>query len=286
VLSAIQYQVGLKMPLAVSFQARGIALLSALGCSVTDLVEEELRQQRIVSVYLLDRRAALVLRAAVKSACFPGAALFWKVHRASDWSTQWKKGWKPFALTRRLQLIPLWQDSRFCPKTRAPVFLETTNAFGTGLHETTRFTAQLIEGLSGQFDSFLDVGTGSGILAIVALKCGARRVTGVDIDPSAVKVARQNLKVNGLMCVLRARDLNDFNASRPFDCVAANLVSMDLIEFRDRIISFVRPGGHLIVSGISLPNIARVKKAFAQKGLRLIRVLKGREWSAIQFCRS
>jgi ribosomal protein L11 methylase PrmA len=98
-----------------------------------------------------------------------------------------------------------------------------------------------------------------------------------------VSVARQNLKANGLGCVLKTCDVKDFKPARLFDLVAANLVSPDLIEFRDRILSFVRPGGHLVISGISLKNILRVKKAFAQAGYRPVKVLKGREWSAIMF---
>ena len=281
--NTIQYQAGFKLSLSLPLRLKAVDFLQWQGYGNTLLVEEEQKLFRIVSVYLKDKREALGVIRQIKSARIHGADPFWRIHYAKDWSTSWKKGWKPFAITRKLHVVPLWQDNRSLPKTKVPIYLETTNAFGTGLHETTRFTAQLIEGLSGRFTSFLDVGTGSGILAIVAIKCGATRVTGFDISASAVVVARQNLKANGLSCVLKSCDVNDFKPRNLFDCVAANLVSQDLIEFRDRIISFVRSGGHLIISGISLKNIPRVKKAFAQKGLAPSTVFSGREWAAMLF---
>jgi ribosomal protein L11 methyltransferase len=280
---SVQYQSGFKMSLALPLRVRVMALFKLIGYDQSVLVEEEQKTFRMVSLYLKDSREAKLVMGVLKTARIKGAVPFSRVHRFSVWSTGWKKGWKPFAVTKKLHVVPLWQEDRSYPKTKTPIYLETTNAFGTGLHETTRFTAQLIEGLSGKFKSFLDVGTGSGILAIVAIKCGAVKVTGFDIDPSAVKVARQNLKVNSLMCSLKACDVNSFMPRKLFDCVAANLVSPDLIEFRDRIISFVSPGGYLIISGISLKNIPRVKRSFAEKGLRPAIVSKGREWSAMLF---
>lgn len=269
------------MALLSPARERAISFLALSGYPLSVLVEAEDRKKRTISVYLTDRAQSLRLRALLRASRIGGARVLYRVHRQKDWGSKWKKGWKPFPLTSKTQIIPLWQKSRSCPKGKTPVFLDTTNAFGTGLHETTRFTAQMIEQLKGRFQSFLDVGTGSGILAIIALKSGASHCVGIDIDPGAVKVARQNLKANKLTCELRACDVKDFVPSVRFDLVAANLVSPDLIEFRDRILSLVRPGGYLVISGISLKNIARVKRSFALAGVRPVRIRKGREWSAM-----
>ena len=281
--SKTQYQVGIRASLSSSVRDRVAAFLSLAGDGLCSLVEEEGKRGRTVSLYLKDKKQSDRLFVLCQAARIIGAKPFRCVHREKDWSSRWKEGWKPFSLTRKFHVVPLWQEKRDCPKGKIPVYLDTTNAFGTGLHETTRFTAQIIEGLSGRFSSFLDVGTGSGILAVVALKCGAVKCVGIDIDPGAVKVARQNLKANRLTCFLKACDLNDFKPAHRFDLVAANLVSPDLIEFRDRILSFVRPGGYLVVSGISLANVKRVNRSFFLAGLRPVKVIKGREWAAMLF---
>jgi len=281
--NSIQYQAGFKLPLTLSVREEVMARLMAANYDFSSIVEEEDKVARTISFYWQDKWLALKALAAFKSMRILKVKPFWRVHHEKDWSSRWKKGWKPFALTRRFQVIPLWQDSRDCPGTKTPVYLETTNAFGTGLHETTRFTAQIIESLTGKFTSFLDVGTGSGILLIVALKCGAMKPVGFDIDPAAVTVARQNLAANDLSCQVRSCDIKDFKPRRLFDLVAANLVSSDLVEFCDRLVSFVAPEGYLVVSGISLENIPRVKKAFARRGLCPVKIRQGREWSAMLF---
>jgi ribosomal protein L11 methyltransferase len=202
----------------------------------------------------------------------------------SDWSQLWKKGWKPFALTRRFQVIPLWQESRACPPGKQAIYLDTTNAFGTGLHETTRFSAQMIDRLRGRFSSFLDVGTGSGILAIVAGKLGIRDVIAIDIDPAAVKVASKNLKANHLPAEnVLAADIGRFRPRRMFDLVVANLVTWDLVAFRNKILPLVKPGGYLIVSGISLKNMPFFREHFRTTTLKQLKLKKGREWAAFLF---
>lgn len=278
-----QYQVGLVLPLSETVRPKVVSALADAGYELSALVEEETKTERMFYMFLTDKELANQTLADFQKLSSAGVKAFCRINRESDWASSWKKGWKPFSLTRKFHVIPLWQPGRFCPAGKTPILLDTTNAFGTGLHETTRFTARIIEGLEGKFGSFLDVGTGSGILAIVALRSKATSCLGLDIDPDAVKVARQNLKVNGLKCPLKACDVKDFKPAKPFDLVAANLVSHDLIEYRDRIISLVKPGGYLVISGISLANIPRVRKAFAQIGLAPRKLIKGREWSAMLF---
>ncbi len=282
-MKGIQYQTGIVVPVRPAVRELVLALFRTAALDLSLLVEEEGKSFRTLSFYVDDRKKALSIRRLLAALRIKGGRPVWRIHRRKDWESRWKKGWKPFPLTKTFQVIPLWQKSRVCPGGMTPVFLDTTSAFGTGLHETTRFTAQFIEKYLGQGDSFLDVGTGTGILAIVALRCGAGRVVGFDIDPSAVKVARQNLHVNGLGCRLLAANVKDVVIKKPFDLVAANLVSPDLIAFRDRIISFVRPGGRLVISGIALKSLSNVRRAFAQAGFVPQKVRRGREWCAVIF---
>lgn len=248
------------------------------------IVQEECENASTVSVHFDSDRDAERLAVNLRRLKMRAVKVSVLRRPAADWAERWKVGWKPFVLTRRFCVIPLWQRSRSCPAGKEPVFLDTTNAFGTGLHETTRFSAQLVDGLVGKFSSFLDVGTGSGILAIVAAKMGVKDVTAIDIDPEAVRVARENFRVNRLPSVhVLAADIGNYAPQRMFDLVAANLVTWDLVSFRNRILTLVKPGGHLVVSGVSIKNLSFFREHFRTKQLRMLKLKRGREWAAFLF---
>jgi ribosomal protein L11 methyltransferase len=263
------------------------AALLGSGLACSDIVEESGKSQRKISIFFQQAVAARRLLKTFKAFGLKGVNIKMRVHRRTDWETRWKEDWKPFALTQKIHVIPLFLKNAKCPRGKTPFYLDTTAAFGTGLHETTRFSAQLIEQLQGCFQTFLDVGTGSGILAGVARISGARYVEAFDIDAGAVKVARKNLEVNGLPCdVLKACDVQKYHGKHRFDLVVANLITHDLVAFQGKIISCVQPGGHLIISGISLKNMPLVRKHYnALVGLKCLKVLKGKEWSAFLFQR-
>ncbi len=107
-----------------------------------------------------------------------------------DWLTLWKSQWKPAALTKKLDVVPVWYQDKYKPRQGCDhILMDTLLSFGTGLHETTRFMAQFIEDKQGKFRSFLDIGTGTGILALVALKNGAEEVLAIDIGSLSVQAA-------------------------------------------------------------------------------------------------
>jgi ribosomal protein L11 methyltransferase len=233
--------------------APDLVRLSLVGAGVllSDIVEEENRAGYKMSVFFEKAPDAQRLRLRLRSLKLKGVRLSARIHHRTDWESRWKESWRPFSLTGKIALIPLFLTGAKCPKGKMPLYLDTTAAFGTGLHETTRFSSRLIEGLSGKFKTFLDIGTGTGILAIVALLSGAGRVEAFDIDKEAVKVARDNFKANGLKChALKACDVKGYNAKKAFDLVAANLITHDLVSFKDKIIASVRIDGYLIISGI------------------------------------
>ena len=136
----------------------------------------------------------------------------------TQWEGKWKLDFRPFALTRRIDIVPVWRKKDYRLSRRQPVYIDAIIAFGTGLHETTRFMAQLIEGNRGKFQSFLDIGTGTGILSLVALKNGAKHITAIDIDRHSVLVARSNMNVNrARFDALKAIDLLRFSSKRRFE---------------------------------------------------------------------
>ncbi len=281
ILYEVSFEVQLQGPSADLVRAA----LWGLGVAFSDIVEETGKDWHKISVFFADPAAARRLIKAFKVFGLKGVRVTMRVHRRTDWEARWKEGWKPFSLTRKIHVIPLFLKDAKCPKGKTPFYLDTTAAFGTGLHETTRFSARLIEGLQGRFKTALDIGTGTGILAAVALMSGATCVEAFDIDASAVGVARKNLRANGLRCaVLKACDVKKYHPLCKFDLVAANLITHDLVAFKRKIISCVRLGGYLIISGISLKNMPLVKREYAPSvGLTCVKVLRGKEWSAFLF---
>jgi len=156
-----------------------------------------------------------------------------------EWRDAWKKDLKPFALTARFDVVPVWNQAQYRPGKRTPIYLDTILSFGTGYHETTRSVAQMIERCRGRFQSFLDVGTGTGLLAIVAGRCGASEIWAVDIDPQCLKTARVNFAKNQLRGVhLRAMDFKTAHLDRRFDFIAANIITDELIALPDALVSY------------------------------------------------
>ena len=146
--------------------------------------------------------------------------------------------------------------------------------------------AQLIERCRGRFQNFLDIGTGSGILAILAFVNGARSVLALEVDKSCVAVAKKNLSANGYrFATIKGIDAAQFKSQKRFDFVAANLISHDLIRLRRKILFFVYPGKYLAISGISKENFPALKKAFRQLPLRCLKIEKGKQWVAVLYKR-
>jgi ribosomal protein L11 methyltransferase len=161
--------------------------------------------------------------------------------------------------------------------------MDTLLSFGTGLHETTQIVSQYIEDCSGQFKSFMDIGTGTGILSMVALKSGATQVLAIDIGDLSIEAAKCNFKANRLNAVVKQADITRFRNGQTYDFVAANLITQDLIDHHRQIISFVKPGGYLAVSGISLDNLVKLQSVFRKLPLRCLKTQKGKQWSGLLY---
>ena len=205
-----------------------------------------------------------------------------------NWAESWKRHFKPIAVGDALLLKPSWSRRR--PRRgQAVVVLDPGLSFGTGQHATTAFClAQLVRCLKpGLRQSFLDIGTGSGILAIAAAKLGYATVAAFDFDPESVRAAKANARQNRVEKLLRLsrEDLTKLPVCGPekFDFICANLISTLLLAERRRIVNRLKPGGVLVLAGILRREFAGVQEAYEQVGLRLVAVRSEKEWRSGAF---
>jgi ribosomal protein L11 methyltransferase len=167
-----------------------------------------------------------------------------------DWGENWKRFFKPVEVGERFVIKPPWHSVRL---KRRQISIEITPgmAFGTGTHATTKLCIRALEKrIKGRGVSVLDVGTGSGILAIASAKLGAVEVWGVDIDGVAVKDAREHVKRNGVSEIVRIRKGSIGDVQKKFDVVVANIDKRSLMKMRGPLLRHVKGQGFLILSGI------------------------------------
>ena len=193
-----------------------------------------------------------------------------------DWKLSYRKHFKTEVISPRLVVRPPWEEYAPSPGQKV-LTLDPGIAFGTGQHPTTRACLEYIDRLAVERPgrTFLDVGCGSGILAIAAALEGFRGVRGFDIDPDAVRNANENAAANGLDIRFSRGDLSNLSATAPMknidggpvaDVVAANVLGPILVRFAREIASTVAPGGMLIVSGILDELYPEVRDAYAALG--------------------
>ena len=205
------------------------------------------------------------------------------VHEA-DWAEAWKAFFPVLRVGRRLVIRPTWRRHRREPDD-VVLALDPGMAFGTGLHPTTRLCLAALEGLADDGDlagaRVLDVGCGSGILAIAALRLGASTAYGVDTDPIAIESTLANARRNRLARRIRARVGSLPSDEPPFDAVLANLVAGVLEPLAGALHDELRPGGTLLASGIFTDREADVRVAFEAAGLAIRERTAEGEWVAL-----
>ncbi len=260
------------------------AVLFSAGLTQSQISVDESRGVPSVKVFFEEAGKIQRLYALFKKLNLPHLKITKTSLTPREWLTRWKDDWRPSRLTKKLDVVPVWCKEKYKPKkSRDYILMDTLLSFGTGLHETTQIVAQFIEDNKGAFNSFMDIGTGTGILAIVASKNGAYEVLAVDIGDLSVKAARDNMKVNGVKVKIRLADIKSFKHKKKYDFVAANLITHDLIDNALQILKFTKAGGLLAVSGVSLDNLAKLRTAFKRLPLRLIRVVKGKQWAGLLY---
>ncbi|MEM6730688.1 MAG: 50S ribosomal protein L11 methyltransferase [Myxococcota bacterium] len=222
--------------------------------------------------------------------------LQWQTRENTDWAERWKDFFEPLELSPRFWVIPSWRKEYEVPDEAIQLFIDPGMAFGTGQHATTALCAELIDRRlrPNTHQSLFDVGTGSGILAIAAAKLGVARILGIDIDPEAVEVAKENARLNDVDGSIELSDRLVQDVHERFDWVVANILAAPLIQLAPHILKCLVPGGQLVLSGLlSGIQAAEVTRAFeaaavetGHPDLRLIETLDRGEWAALRFAKS
>jgi ribosomal protein L11 methyltransferase len=203
-----------------------------------------------------------------------------------NWAESWKKHFKPIGVGNVLLVKPSWSKRK--PKRhQAVVILDPGLSFGTGQHATTLFCLQQLVAFKGKSQSFLDIGTGSGILAISAAKLGYGPVQAFDFDPESVRVSRANVKQNKVTHKVRPEhaDLTKLplRTRNRFDLICANLIYDLLLQQSNRILNRLKPGGNLVLAGILITQFQQVQRCYEQFGLKLVATEKNGEWQSGTF---
>lgn len=196
-----------------------------------------------------------------------------------DWRDKWHEGYKPTPFGKTFIIIPAWKKRYRALKQRRPIYLDPGSAFGSGIHETTRHMIRLIEKYFRSGKSFLDLGTGTGLLSIAAFKLGAVQTTAIDYDRASVHIAKANYYLNTCTCGdFRHADLRNFSTKTPYDFVAANLTTPTLLRHQKLISRCVKKGGILVLSGVLLRHRSEFLKKFKKNRLQCLIQGNGRRW--------
>ncbi len=216
--------------------------------------------------------------------------LIWRVAplRIENWAHSWKRHFRPFEVRRKLLIKPTWSRRQAKPG-QVVVELDPGLSFGTGQHPTTAFCLDEIVSFRrpGSPRSFLDVGTGSGILAIAAARLGYRPVHAFDIDPAAIRSSTANARRNHVQHSIKPRvcDLAHFVLKRSlrYDLVCANLTDDLLVAEAPRIVGSLAPAGRLALAGVLRKQFDRVRKVYERLGLKVRRVKSESGWCSATF---
>ena len=199
-----------------------------------------------------------------------------------DWETSWKQYFKPVHITDRIVVKPQWEE--YEPTgDELLIHIDPGMAFGTGTHETTSMCIKAIEKHIEGATSLLDIGTGSGILSIAGILLGAKSAVGVDLDPVAVEVAKENIEINQMEDKISIVHGDLVAAVQgQFDMVVANIIADAILILLDsQVKSFVKEGGVFICSGIILEKEALVVEKLKAKGFEIEEIKRDGEWVCI-----
>lgn len=200
-----------------------------------------------------------------------------------DWANSWKQYYKPIKIGEKIVICPAWE--RYTPAAGEIVIrMDPGMAFGTGTHETTRLVIRLLEKYTKEGQRMLDVGTGTGILAICASRLGAEICRAYDIDPTAVRVARENIKDSGLENV--TCDQSDLLKQvslegGQYDLVCANIVADIIIRMTPDVGKYMKDDAVLLASGIIAERCDDVVECFERNGFKVVEKLTDNDWCGL-----
>ena len=244
-----------------------------------ELVDESLlnadRTRAAVSVFIPEDRSPAESELFIRQRLTDLGIKFTLTHtgvREEDWADAWKQYYKPIKTGRRLVIVPEWETYDTAPG-EVTVLMDPGMAFGTGTHETTRLCAGFVEAYTKPGCTVLDVGCGSGILAIAASKLGAGKCFACDIDPMAVRVAKENVALNGcgnvtvaVSDLLKQAEKTDGG----YDLIVANIVADIIIRLTPDVGDYLAPDGVFVVSGIIAERAEEVLAVLHANGYRVL----------------
>lgn len=198
-----------------------------------------------------------------------------------EWATSWKQYYKPIPVGDRLLVKPSWETAEPSFRDRLVIELDPGMAFGTGTHETTTMCMEILAEADLSGKRVVDVGSGSGILAIAAARLGALAVEALDYDPMAVKVARENVERNGVVGVVNVQQSDLLGAVEgQYDVIVANIIARIIIAALPSVAEHLKPGGLFIASGIIREKADQVAHELADRGFLVMERREAGEWVA------
>lgn len=197
-----------------------------------------------------------------------------------DWSQKWKEHWKPTKASEHVIICPSWEE---CTRKKDDILitLDPGSAFGTGTHATTQLCIQAIEKYLKKGDEVADIGTGSGILAITAIKFGASHAVAIDNDPLVIDVAKDNAQMNNVFNKIDFSHATADMLSEQYDFVCANILHNVLAEIMGDLKNIMKPASYMVLSGILDEKKQVVLDAVEKHGLKVIEILHQEQWTAI-----
>ena len=261
-----------------------------------DLIDEELlakdREHGLVHLYISPEENPKEALAFLRERCAgEGIDCEFSVESCAeeDWINNWKQYFHQFYVDDIL-IIPSWEDVKPSDEDKMVIHIDPGTAFGTGMHETTQLCIRQIRKYTTETTKILDVGCGSGILGMLALKFGAEYSVGTDLDPCAIDATYENMENNGISKdkyevmignIINDKEVQDKVGYECYDIVAANILAPVLVELTPVIVNQLKPGGIYITSGIIDDKEEMVKEAVAKAGLELLDVTYQGEWVCV-----
>lgn len=210
--------------------------------------------------------------------------LFTNTVHEEDWANSWKEYFYPEKISEIFVVKPTWREYKAKPGEKV-IEIDPGMAFGTGTHPSTFLALQALEEIGPKQQNMLDVGTGSGILAIAAAMLGIEQITAVDIDSVAVQVAKENIMVNKMQKQVQVMRSDLFQRiiekEKKFKLVTANIIAEIILKMIPDLPDVLEEGGYFIASGIITERFEDVRIALQEKGFELIKIFRNGEWSAL-----
>ncbi|HIJ36672.1 MAG TPA: 50S ribosomal protein L11 methyltransferase [Deltaproteobacteria bacterium] len=200
-----------------------------------------------------------------------------------DWGVQWRAFFHPVEIPPHLLILPAWEPVPEKVPTHV-IHIDPGPAFGTGQHATTKLCLKAMEKFPEQTSeswTMLDVGTGSGILAIYGEKLGAEQVVAIDVDPDAIEWAAQNISLNGGSGAIKLSTASIETLEATFPLICANLILSEIVKLIPRFSQLLKPGGYLIVSGILADQVETVNDVLEENKLSCFETLYLEEWACM-----